>query len=60
MSDEPEAAGWTAIEAALAEAVGDVAPLHWGTGNLPDQDGPYGLNAYPVGGSLAAGHVGSE
>jgi hypothetical protein len=46
MAADEEAPGWSAIEAALTEATGGVAPLHWGTGNLPDQDGPYGLNAY--------------
>lgn len=46
MAADDEAPGWSAIEAALVDATGGVAPLHWGTGNLPDQDGPYGLNAY--------------
>jgi suppressor of fused-like protein len=41
-----DAPGWSAIEQAVASLVAGQEPLHWGTGNLPDQDGLYGLNAY--------------
>ena len=50
MTTVDEAPGWSAIEAALAGVTGDVAPLHWGTNNLPDQDGIYGMNAYALDG----------
>lgn len=43
-----DAPGWTALEAGIAAVVGDIEPLHWGTNRLPDQDGIYGLNAYPL------------
>ncbi len=49
MADD-EAPGWAAIDAALSAATGGAEPLHWATGNLPDQDGAYGLNAYPLDG----------
>jgi hypothetical protein len=35
-----------AIEAAVARAVPDRNPLHWGTNTLPGQDSIYGLSAY--------------
>jgi hypothetical protein len=41
-----DARGWEAIEAAVARAVPDRNPLHWGTNTLPGQDGIYGLSAY--------------
>jgi suppressor of fused protein SUFU len=47
MSDE--APGWDAIEASVAAVHPNVEPLHWSTGELPDQDGIYGLSAYPTG-----------
>jgi len=50
MTTVDEAPGWSAIEAALDGVTGDVAPLHWGTNNLPDQDGIYGMNAYALDG----------
>lgn len=51
MTDTDDSApGWDALEAALVPVVGDVAPVHYATGNLPDQDGPYGLHAYPLDG----------
>ena len=46
--DADEAPGWEAIEAAVARLVGPQEPLHWGTNNLPGQDGLYGLSAYRV------------
>jgi hypothetical protein len=42
---EDEALGWDALEAAIAPHVHG-EPLHWSTGNLPDQDGAYGISAY--------------
>jgi hypothetical protein len=43
------APGWDAIEDAVRErfACGQ-EPLHWSTGLLPGQDGPYGISAYPL------------
>ena len=48
MSEVDEAPGWDAIDAAIAPLVGDTPPKHWGTGtHLPEQDGIWGLSAYP-------------
>ena len=44
-----DAPGWDAIEAAVEAVVPPQQPLHWGTGNLPGQDGLYGLSAYRAG-----------
>ncbi len=41
------APGWDALHGALAAAGVTEQPVHWGTGNLPDQDGSYALNAFP-------------
>ena len=46
-TDEDEAPGWDAIDAALRPLVSDTAPLHWGGTNLPDQGGLWGVSAYP-------------
>jgi hypothetical protein len=45
-TDDGDARGWDAIEAAVAQAVSDRSPLHWGTNTLPGQGGIYGVNAY--------------
>jgi suppressor of fused len=45
-----ETPGWDAIEAAVAAVHPGVEPLHWSTATLPDQDGIYGLSAYPTDG----------
>jgi len=37
MTDDDEAPGWAAIDAALAERASATDALHWATGNLPDQ-----------------------
>lgn len=51
MDEQQEAPGWDAIDTALAPAVGQVQPLHWGTDTLlPDQDGLWGISAYPLDG----------
>lgn len=42
-----EAPGWDALEAALSAVTAGAEPVHYATGNLPDQDGAYGLHAYP-------------
>jgi suppressor of fused protein SUFU len=42
-----DAPGWDAIDAAIAPLVGDITPIHWGTGSgLPDQAGLWGVSAY--------------
>jgi hypothetical protein len=45
-SSESSAPGWAAIKAAVEAVVPPQQPLHWGTNNLPGQDGIYGLSAY--------------
>lgn len=50
MADEDgDAPGWDAIQAAVEAVVPPQRPLHWGTGNVPGQDGIYGLSAYRAG-----------
>ncbi len=42
------APGWNAIEVAIAPLVEGIPPVHWGTGTMvPDQDGLWGVSAYP-------------
>ena len=45
----PEAApGWDAIDEAIAPLVEGVPRVHWGAGTMiPDQDGLWGVSAYP-------------
>lgn len=46
---DDEAPGWDAIDAAIAPVVGSIQPSHFGTGTgLPDQDGLWGVSAYPL------------
>jgi hypothetical protein len=45
-SESSSAPGWAAIEAAVEAVAPSQEPLHWGTSNLPGQDGIYGLSAY--------------
>jgi hypothetical protein len=47
--EDESAAGWDAIEAAVAAYVPAQEPLHWGTGALPGR-GVYGISAYRVDG----------
>ncbi len=46
MTAADDAPGWDALHGALAAGGVDGAPLHWDTGNLPDQDGLYALDAF--------------
>jgi len=47
--EQDAAPGWDAIDAALAPLVGETEPQHWGTDTaLPDQDGLWGISAYPL------------
>jgi hypothetical protein len=46
--ESSSAPGWAAIEAAVESVVPPQQPLHWGTNNLPGQDGIYGLSAYRI------------
>jgi len=42
------APGWEAIDEAIAPLVEGVAPVHWGVSTMiPDQDGLWGVSAYP-------------
>ncbi|HZD37889.1 MAG TPA: suppressor of fused domain protein [Actinomycetes bacterium] len=42
------APGWDAIDEAIAPLVGGIAPVHWGVSTMiPDQDGLWGVSAYP-------------
>ncbi len=42
------APGWDAIDEAIAPLVEGIPRVHWGTGTMiPDQDGLWGVSAYP-------------
>lgn len=50
-TDSSSAPGWAAIEAAVEAVVPPQRPMHWGTDNLPGQDGLYGISAYRTDGN---------